>query len=68
MSLGELAEFFQRLGATEALNLDGGGSTAMVVEHTVVNRPSDREGERANANAIVILGLNEGTTNEECRR
>ena len=29
------------LGAREALNLDGGGSTTMVVEGDVVNRPSD---------------------------
>jgi hypothetical protein len=56
MSLGELAALFLRLGATEALNLDGGGSTTMVVRGEVVNRPSDREGERANANALVVLG------------
>lgn len=56
MSLAELADLFRRLGAVEALNLDGGGSTTMVVRGRVVNRPSDREGERANANAILILG------------
>jgi exopolysaccharide biosynthesis protein len=30
-----------RLGLTDALNLDGGGSTTMVVADRVVNRPSD---------------------------
>lgn len=60
MSLAELASLFRRLGATEALNLDGGGSTAMVVRGQVVNRPSDREGERANANALLLLGPAEG--------
>jgi large repetitive protein len=67
MSLGELAELFLRLGAVEAINLDGGGSTAMVVQGSVVNRPSDREGERANANAIVILGPAAGTDDGTCR-
>jgi hypothetical protein len=56
MSLPELAWVFRRLGATEALNLDGGGSTAMVVQGGVVNRPSDREGERAVGNALALTG------------
>lgn len=63
MSLAELAGLFRRLGAVEALNLDGGGSTAMVVGGAVVNRPSDREGERAVANALLVLGPRAG----ECR-
>ncbi|MGZ4447520.1 MAG: phosphodiester glycosidase family protein [Nocardioides sp.] len=42
----ELADLMQQLGADEALNLDGGGSTTMVARRTdgttgVVNRPSD---------------------------
>jgi hypothetical protein len=60
MSLAELAELMLRLGAVEALNLDGGGSTAMVVQGEVVNRPSDREGERAVANALLLLGPRAG--------
>jgi hypothetical protein len=55
MALDELAALLVRLGADEALNLDGGGSTAMVVEGAVVNRPSDAGGERAVANALVLL-------------
>lgn len=56
MSLAELTWLFQRLGASHALNLDGGGSTAMVVNGRVVNRPSDREGERAVGNALALAG------------
>ena len=42
MTLPELADFMVGLGAVEALNLDGGGSTTMVVAGQVVNLPSDR--------------------------
>jgi hypothetical protein len=61
MTLRELAEFFRTIGATDAINLDGGGSTAMVVRQrggtlAVVNRPSDREGERGVANAVAVVG------------
>jgi exopolysaccharide biosynthesis protein len=44
------------LGASDALNLDGGGSTTMVVDGRVVNHPSDKEGERAVANVLLLLG------------
>ncbi len=43
----ELGELLKRLGADDALNLDGGGSTALVLKdpytgaHAVMNRPSD---------------------------
>lgn len=56
MTLPELTWLFRRLGATDALNLDGGGSTAMVVQGRLVNRTSDREGERAIGNALVVTG------------
>jgi exopolysaccharide biosynthesis protein len=42
------------LGVAEGVNLDGGGSTTMVVGTSVVNRPSDLNGERAVGNALVI--------------
>jgi hypothetical protein len=54
MSLPELSWLFRRVGASDALNLDGGGSSAMVVERRVVNRPSDAQGERAVGNALVV--------------
>ena len=56
MSLSELAWLFQRIGAAHAVNLDGGGSTAIVVRGELVNRPSDREGERSVGNALALTG------------
>jgi len=41
MSLEELARFLQRLGAVDGVNLDGGGSSEMIVNGRIVNRPSD---------------------------
>ncbi len=40
MSLNELAATMRDLGCSEALNLDGGGSTTLVVKNQVVNKPS----------------------------
>ncbi|HEX2188610.1 MAG TPA: phosphodiester glycosidase family protein, partial [Longimicrobiaceae bacterium] len=68
MSLAELRSLFLELGAAEALNLDGGGSTALVVRGATVNRPSDREGERAVANALVLLGPPAGAAAAARRR
>ena len=42
MSLAEVADLMIGLGVTEAINLDGGGSTTFVVRGDVVNKPSDR--------------------------
>lgn len=41
VSLPEFAALMRRLGAINALNLDGGGSTTMTVAGGVVNAPSD---------------------------
>jgi exopolysaccharide biosynthesis protein len=54
VSLVRFAHIMRDLGAVAALNLDGGGSSVMVVEGEVVNRPSDGR-ERALSNAIVVL-------------
>jgi hypothetical protein len=54
MTLPELTRLLETLGATEALNLDGGGSSVMVVGGRPVNRPSDEAGERPVANALVL--------------
>ncbi len=40
-TLAELAQYMLRLGATDAVNFDGGGSSEMVVNGRVVNKPSD---------------------------
>src|SRR5581483_8544093 len=41
MTLAEAADFLLALGATDGLNLDGGGSTTFVDDGAVVNTPSD---------------------------
>jgi len=55
MSLPELAGLMEALGVTEAVNLDGGGSTVMVLRGAAVNRPSDSEGERPVVNALAVV-------------
>ena len=53
-SLNEFARIMRDLGAVDALNLDGGGSTEMVVNGEIVNRPSDGR-QRQLSNAILVL-------------
>lgn len=53
MKLKELANYLQRLGARQAINLDGGGSSSMIVKGRIVNKPSDG-GERRISNGILI--------------
>lgn len=54
MNLNELAEYLLSLGAVDAMNLDGGGSTTMFLDGKVVNTPSDKEGERKVGDAILV--------------
>ncbi len=54
-TLVELAGILRRLGAWDAMNFDGGGSTTMVVRGRVVNAPSDSTGERAVGNALLVV-------------
>ncbi|MBW4452307.1 MAG: phosphodiester glycosidase family protein [Nostoc indistinguendum CM1-VF10] len=54
-SFEESALIMRTLGATDALNLDGGGSTTMTINQQLINHPSDSTGERPIADAIVIL-------------
>jgi exopolysaccharide biosynthesis protein len=62
MTLREMADLMRALGARDAINLDGGGSTALVYADPdsagafrVANRPSDPAGERAVGNALAIV-------------
>jgi Phosphodiester glycosidase len=55
VSLPEAARVMRALGARDALNLDGGGSTAMTIRGRVVSRPSDAAGERPVSDALVVL-------------
>ena len=53
MTFAELERLCDRLDLTGALNLDGGGSTGMVVQGRIVNRPAG--GTPQVNNAIVVL-------------
>jgi exopolysaccharide biosynthesis protein len=55
MSLYTLADLLSELGAIDAINLDGGGSTTMVVRQKIVNKPSDQTGERPVSDAILVF-------------
>lgn len=64
MTIPELAQFLSDLDAVDALNLDGGGSTALWIKEKnvdgIVNYPSDNlefdhEGERGVSNAIILI-------------
>ena len=41
MTLKEFAQYLKRFGAVSAVNFDGGGSSEMVLDGKVMNRPSD---------------------------
>jgi len=53
-TLPELAEIMVSLGATEAYNLDGGGSATMVSEDEVVNDLSGKGDERGTSDILWI--------------
>lgn len=64
MSIPELQQTLSWLGCTDAINLDGGGSTAMYIkgqpDNGVVNYPSDNKkfdhaGEREVANTLLLI-------------
>jgi len=54
VTLVEAAGLLREFGVAHALNLDGGGSTALWLNGRVVNTPSDAGGERSVANAILV--------------
>jgi exopolysaccharide biosynthesis protein len=55
IGLEDLAKLLLEFGATDAMNLDGGGSTTMFLGGKVVNKPSDKEGERRVSDAILVF-------------
>ena len=55
MTLIELAQTLIKLGVYNGMNFDGGGSTAMVIEGRVINRPSDQTGERAVGSGLLVI-------------
>jgi exopolysaccharide biosynthesis protein len=55
MTINELAHLMLDLGCVEAINLDGGGSSTMVIRNKIVNNPSDSTGERPVSDALLIF-------------
>lgn len=54
VSTKQLADIMKASGAAHALNLDGGGSSVMVVRGAIKNSPSDGA-ERAVGNALLVI-------------
>lgn len=55
MTFADLQRLATRLELTDALNLDGGGSTTMVVRGEIVNSPSDAAGPREVSDALLVV-------------
>jgi hypothetical protein len=55
VSLEELAGMMRQLGCVEAVNLDGGGSSALVVGGRLLNRPTGGVVEREVVSAIAVF-------------
>ena len=56
VTMTEFAQIFAGLGAQTAYNLDGGGSTTMVLDGTLVNNPLGKGQERGTSDIIYIAG------------
>jgi len=54
MNLVELAGSLKALGCTNAINLDGGGSSSMIAGNQLLNKPGDNGVERSIVSAILI--------------
>ena len=54
LGISESAAVAKSLGLRDAINLDGGGSTTMVVDGQVINAPSDATGERPVGDALIV--------------
>jgi hypothetical protein len=55
MTIAELEALMIEFACVEAINLDGGGSTTMVIKGRVVNSPSDASGERPVGDALLVF-------------
>lgn len=55
VTMTELAQIMQDLGATTAYNIDGGGSSTMYFNGQVINQPSNG-GERATSDILYVAG------------
>lgn len=66
-TIREEARYMAALGAREAMNLDGGGSSTMVVGGKVMNRPSDGF-ERSVSNGLLVFTKRAVAMNKPNRR
>jgi hypothetical protein len=57
LDLGELARLMLSFGATDAINLDGGGSTTLVHRGHLLNRPYSNDDQPAPASRPVVTAL-----------
>lgn len=57
MTYHELAAFMMEWGVYNGINLDGGGSTTMLVRGDVKNSPSDPGGERTVSNCFLVVSM-----------
>jgi len=60
LSIPETADVARSLGLVDAINLDGGGSTTMVLRGELISRPSDVTGERPVGDALLVLPAQRG--------
>ena len=57
VDLIELAELMLGFECYDAVNMDGGGSSTMVINNEVVNQPSDFTGPRPVANCLLVVDI-----------
>lgn len=55
VSLNEFANIMLEQGIYNGLNLDGGGSTTLLVYKEIINNPSDLTGERKVGNCLLLI-------------
>ncbi len=55
MMMKELAGYMKSIGCTDAVNLDGGGSSVLIARNQIISSPSDPGGERSVGNALLII-------------
>lgn len=63
MTADELADLMLSLGCMNAINADGGGSTTMVQDGKIINKPEN--GERAVGSVLLVYPKNQPVTWEE---
>ena len=66
LTLVELAHLIVDLGARQAINLDGGGSTALIHHGHLLNRPYDAQDQpSSNSRAVVTAAIFHDATTEQ---